>query len=708
MATRKGQTPIEIVRKKLASKLALVEATKDEAYDTAVDAFMSLGYGKKEAAVAATQLQKESLAKLRKEILAEAGLDEDFDEEAGADDAAEAPDDELGSDNVEFEDDMSDGEDEGMEDEDPFAEPGDDMDEDDDLEGPDALVEEEDNEMPGDGEVVDEIEVPGGKLTVTFTPSGEGDLEGGLDEGDDLDGELGGGEDFGPEMEEGEDLESEPEMGMEEEVEPVRGPSRRMPELGKKDFGGLERMPQDKALLAARKAERNKILAGVNAAERRQILAEVLSDNEKPKDIGLGDDTARSGDGRGKPSLKSFRMEDSSEHGVAGPGEDGKTMTLQNSGGNSLKSDPDFLYFDVPSGMGVTSLNENAKGTMKLDGAHGDLASQRVDYVDAPVPSEGGENFAEFETPTQLQTTKQRKVTVASSENNGHDLTLDDVMKDGQLRAAFEYLKENKYASSLFAKNSSKDTLKYKVANKICDAYETNGKEPVRIADCEDCGGKFVLSQSAIHDEYCPGCQATIRKAVQLVKESSNADYGDELCEAGPNSVTGDPNGDGGFKTQGKIGGAPKDKNAKDMGLNEGQYEKAAETAALKKTLAETKYEQSRVAEAYRTAAKMVAHEMINASEMEEQVDQMLGEGMTAEAMRLYGDQAVKLAQRTRKSVVAENSVGMQRTASSGLARNFSVASTDAPVDLTSRLANVFTSVRPEDFGEDGRKKNRR
>lgn len=702
MATTKGQKTIEMLKRKVASKLALAEATKSADFDTAVSEYKELGYSTKEAKVAATALQNKYYEEYRKSIIAEAGLaEEDFDVQAEADDDADALDTELEDDDeVTLEDDAPEGEADDM------LEDAEDMDVEEeggfDLDSEEPVLEDE-NDMPGDGNVVEEIQVPGGVLKVVFEPS----------EGSDLDEEFGEGEEVGMDDVDGDidvegaDLDDEvDEFGGEEDVEEVG--SRPVPLMrAERGLGGLA-MPKDK--LAAREAERKRILSAVNAAERKKILAEVLSENEKPKDIGLGDDTARSGDGRGSASVKNFKTENSGDLAVAAPGEEGKSMTMQNSEGNSLKSDPDYLYFDVPTSMPGTVLQqENARGRMKLDGEYGDLAKQSVNFVDAPVPTEGGEDYAEFEVPTQLDTTKQRKVTVASSETEeGQELTLDEVKRDGQLRAAFEFLREKRYASSVFSDNNDERKLRTKVATKDCDAYENNEQE-VRIVECEDCNGRFVLSQRAIQDEYCPGCQATIAKAASLVKESCvdkamwKEEYGEDLCEADGESVTKDPNGDGGFRTQGKEGGAPKDKNARNMGLHEGEYEKVAENEALRKVLADTKYEQTRTAEAYRTAARLAQSGIIEASEIQEQVDQMLSEGMTHEAMRLYGDQASKLAQKTRKAVVAESSVGTRRQASTGLARNFSVAQSDEPVELTTRLANCFSRPNTEDFGDNGR-----
>jgi hypothetical protein len=450
-------------------------------------------------------------------------------------------------------------------------------------------------------------------------------------------------------------------------------------------------MPKDKEkILAAREAERQKIIASVNKAERRKILSEVINDNVVGKDRGLGQDTAHSGDGRGKPSTNPFKMEDSKKLGVGGPGEEGKVTTLQNSAGNSLEDDPNFLYFDVPTSMlGTVLQQENAKGRKRLEGEYGDLVSKSVEFADAPVPTEGGAGFSEFEVPTQLETTKQRKVTVAAKEEA---ITLEDVKKDGNLRAAFEFLKNKKYASKVYSTNNDEKTLRQKVANKDCDAYENN-EEDVRIVECEDCGGRFVLSQSAIHNEYCPGCEATIEKAVQLVKESEvnkemwREDYGDELCEAKGNSVTRDTNGDGGFRTS-------------------GQMEKEAENEALKKVLAEVKVNEARQKEAFRTAARMIEAGLIDASELEEQANLMLTEGMTAEAMRLYGDQAVKLAQRNKKSVTANTEKRLSKQA--GLARNFSVPTQSESADLTKSLANCFSRPNEESWDENGRKLNRR
>jgi len=700
MATTKGQRNSE-ARKKYASKLALAEATKEKDYNDAVEIFKQMNYSEKDAKIAASVLRDKYYAELKRQLAKEAGL-EDLKEEvlpmAGKDDADAAVE-EPEDDHVELEEDLDDDRLEGIEEDAEEVEEPDFGGEGLDLDSEEPVLEDV-NELPGEeGELIEEIDVPGGKLRVVFEPSS----------GEEVEDVSSLEEPFGDDEEFAEDEFRSDEEGLDEE--PLGEPLT-------EDRGeiGEEEMPRDrKALLARREAERQKILASVG---KRKVTAEELYKTDKLNDRHLGDDTARSGDGRESPSLKSFRMEQSQEHGVAGPGEDGKTMTLQGSEGNSLKKDPNYLYFDAPTDMAGTLLQqENARGKMKFEGEYGDLAKQSVTFANAPVPSEGGEkSFGEFETPTQLDTTKQRKVTVASSEDEeGLELTLDEVRSDGQLRAAFEYLTSKKYASNAlrrFKENQNEDKLRQKVANKECDAYEENNEE-VHIVECEDCKGRFVLSRSAIQDEYCPGCQATIAKAVQLVKESEvnrqqwSEDWGEELCEAEGNSVTRDPNGDGGFKTQGKKGGAPKDKNAHDMELNAGEFEKEAENEALKRTLAETSRNAARKTEAYRTAARMVGAGLIDSSDVEEQAETLLDDNMSVEAMKSFCDHAVKLAQRERKSVVAAHSTSMTKTASSGLARNFSMVN-EGPATFGDQLRNLFTAPSVDDFDDKGRRVYRR
>ena len=171
--------------------------------------------------------------------------------------------------------------------------------------------------------------------------------------------------------------------------------------------------------------------------------------------------------------------------------------------------------------------------------------------------------------------------------------------------------------------------------------------------------------------------------------------------------MTRDPNGDGGFKTQGKKGGAPKDKNAHDMELNAGEFEKEAENEALKRTLAETSRNAARKTEAYRTAARMVGAGLIDSSDVEEQAETLLDDNMSVEAMKSFCDHAVKLAQRERKSVVAAHSTSMTKTASSGLARNFSMVN-EGPATFGDQLRNLFTAPSVDDFDDKGRRVYRR
>ncbi len=685
--------------KRVAAKLDLAEATRDESRKQAEELLEAMDYDDNTKKLVASALESKWQKELRKKILA--GEDAEYEEDANEVD--HEPDDD-GDDSEE-----SEGKEKGR-----FSDTVEEWTEDveDDAEG-DFEIEPESNEFADEFE----NETPGEKsidlregeeLQISIKEdSGEEEilrliLEGPSDSSfDEKFGEEMGDEDLGP-VAPGSELD---DLSLEED-EPLGELNGGLDDelLG----GGKKDMPEDMDVEKERFLARRK-------AKRREILQKLANNNnEDPVSRGFGEDTAHSGDGRGTASTKPFTMEDGLM--VAGPGEDGKTVNLQNDGGNSLKSDPEFDFFDVPTENEEFLLNRNARGTMGFEGQYGDLLKQDIESADQRIPTEGGEDFLEFDVPTQLdKITKQRKGIVAKNQGTKKTLTAEKL--NIFLEQKREDLIKKEYGKKVFAENYKKENILKKIALNECDAIEGNN-DPVQAVQCDECNTLVVLSTKAQDEGYCPACAAIDEEAKRIArealaknkpaKEASMADYGNELCKDERGE---DPNGDGGFRTQGKVGKAPKKQNARDMELDKGQFEnKEAAIEKLSNALREEKTKMARVAAAYDAASSMADAGLIKAAEIKDQVAKFMQGDMTVHAIKNFEETAVLFANDQQKKRIAEASVSrsMQKTSGSeGLTQMYDIKTDPKPVNTTEMLKNVFSVLKEDDFDEYGRKKIR-
>jgi hypothetical protein len=469
------------------------------------------------------------------------------------------------------------------------------------------------------------------------------------------------------------------------------------------------------------------------ASTRAQRKVAAVED-VKPKNRNLGEDTAYSGDGRGKPTKKPFKMEQGLN--VAGPNQEGKTMRLQGDGSNPLYVDPEVDFFAVPTNMPDHIWNDKARKVMKLEGEHGDLVKQKVDGAVQNIPTEGGADFMEFELPTQLDYTKIRNPKVAQllddyvEENDLEDDELDEPILDEDLEddelnepildedlendeldepildedlendellddeglesfsGTRKRLIASKVGPKLYKENYNEKQVAKKIASRTCDAYEGN-TDLVELVDCNTCGARLVLSQKAQADGYCPSCAAIDEKAKELVAqqkkaELNKADYGDEFAEDKRGE---DINGDGGFRTKQNV-------NVTENEESEG-FATTAEIDYLRKALAEEKVRSARLAASTKAAVRMAERSIINETDIENKIDEFMGSGMTVPAIQNFERTMLQIA--SKKQVSSSTVKTTKQAGVSGLTSIPVMAEDRNPVDLTHTLRNLFVGGMPSD-----------
>lgn len=572
------------------------------------------------------------------------------------------------------------------------------------------IVNEKEFDLSPNEEVV--LDLPGnGEIIVRFNPKGD-------DEEEEMEGEEPG--ELMPVDEAGEagEFGGGGELGGVGEIQFPFG------DVGPEDSLGGEEMSEEKLAHLIKQMQR------LAAAEEK---ADGPNNNVKPNpDKNLGDDTARSGDGRGTATTKPFKTEDAQNGPVADHGKDGATMRLQRDGGNSLKSDPGFQTLKVPTHHGDLLMQDNMNDAMVFSGDYGDLVKQSIDSSDLQIPTEGGAGFPEFELPTQLpETTKQRKTIVAevlasldpedrkvlaellvgeAAESETEAEPLSPV--EAAVSEVAQSLIARGVAREMFAQNENPEVVMRKKANRECDAYANEAQEPVDDWRCEDCGAKVVLCTSAQNDGYCPACATIVKEAQRIVEaELETGDWGDEFCadERGE-----DPNGDGGFRTQDKKGKMPLDKNARDVELRNATFEKEAanEIDYWKRAFAEERVKASRYAQAVKTAAKMYAAGMVEGRDADTAIDgqaqELMAQGLDVHAMKYLEDQVITIAaQRNHERARMARAASTQESPGLMTAIAMRQPAESKSVDIVSELSNVFTRPRLEDWDEDGKNKIR-
>ncbi len=461
--------------------------------------------------------------------------------------------------------------------------------------------------------------------------------------------------------------------GLEPELGPEMGPELE-PEMGPEIGGGLElgsdigsdpEIPEEVSIqMAAEKLTEEK--KAERSAARRKLLV-TAAEQSKPEDIDpstekkLGDDTSSGG--------TAFTMEDGTL-GVANPGEKGDTLTLDNSDGNTLAGDPGFAPNEIYTKSPNLLQNEGAKSVQSYEGGKDDAFNRSIEgeETEDKLPTQGdtdlwwgAKNLLEFDVPTQMpETTGDRKTTVASKECSG------------------------------------------------C----TNTAELTVVA-CGDCDSELAVCPKCISEDYCPVCATAAKMGIENVREATGpnwkmfcTDPKDEK-EVVKDDRGDDPNGDGGFRTKDKDGGVPKDKNARELKVDAGDYEEKVQLhkkcSALERTVQEQNWKLAKMLAAAKTAGTMIAVGQLSPEHIENQIGAFMEDDMNVAALESLRHMIAQVASDRRNDRLADIEARMtkeaQRSPVTPSHVGFNINPTqvpEGPKQLTDELDGIFTAYRPE------------
>lgn len=394
-------------------------------------------------------------------------------------------------------------------------------------------------------------------------------------------------------------------------------------------------------------------------ASRREIVASIIKkaaeEDIKPKNRNLGNDTSS----QGKPFVK-----EEASRGVANPGLKGEKMTLDNSAGNSLLSNPNFTPNTVPTvNPEMIANNPDAFDIDKFTSGNSGLFTQKMEGTLNEIPTMGdtddlwgSKNMINgFELPSQLDSTQDRRTNVLASK-----------------------------------------TVE-------CQRCHNEDDLPISIVKCDDCGSSFTICSGCIEDETleCPVCASQSEENIKVAAGPNWSAYcktpqdRSEICE--DNRGNGDTNNDGAFRV----------KRTEDDDEGDGNYD--LEVNASKKTQELTRENQelklalAKFAKAVETATVMAYGETIDVTEIPSQVSKFMEDSHTSAAGLEYIKQtAASIAKKNSQTKLSsvENKMNKNAGANKIMPSSFNLGFNPNPSqerayntisDMKEALKSVFT-----------------
>ncbi len=407
--------------------------------------------------------------------------------------------------------------------------------------------------------------------------------------------------------------------------------------------------PMDEKKLAQRKAQREAILAKATRT---------AGEEEKPKDRGLGKDTSHNG--------KPFQFGSDAQY----KGEDKyPSMTLENSDGNSLRDqNPQFAKQDIPTNNPENLQLQSAYNATKKEGSPDGTLDYDVDFSPLDnIPSGEDGREGDFEVPTQMPDHLNRKTTVAK-----------------------------------------------RIVE--CMGCTNPDKAPVIACQCQDCNHRVAICNTCVSDEYCPYCEGArtaekkeeadneidmddpemsgtvdmtnvkdklegLTPKAKKSKASLMVDDKDEEKGDGPR-LNVQPNGDG-FDHKPKDG--PKDEGdfLGDQGRNEGEPGGSKEAQIYR----------SRLKTAYAVSTRLALAGAIEVSDVENNVDLWMSDGLSARSMLNQGATMLRVTQSASERVADKhNEKGRQVTAGLNINPAVNGSASGATVDLQNALRGLWST----------------
>jgi hypothetical protein len=246
--------------------------------------------------------------------------------------------------------------------------------------------------------------------------------------------------------------------------------------------------------------------------------------------------------------------------------------------------------------------------------------------------------------------------------------------------------------------------------------------EPVQ---CRECGIVYAMCEGCLEHNYCPTCglpdgreaQAQINYDLYCGTAKDRSEICDDI------RGDGDVNGDGGFRSTDKMGGQPKKQDARNMKVDEGEFEAReaaikAENMQIKAQNERLQVEMARLAKAAEVTLQMVDNGQVSAAEGITKIDEFFSSDMDVPALESLRKIASGLPKQQHQQRLAEVQTGMTREAgvlpiqSVGMSYNPNPSmGSMGSENLASVLTEVLSSHLPKDSDfdpETGTKLNRR
>ena len=559
--------------------------------------------------------------------------------------------------------DKEDNEEDNVEDEVEFSEPDEDSEQEEKpLEKKPPFLEEKIEEKTpaselGMGELEEEISSPKDK---TGFPSEEEEEE---EEEEEIVDKTLSPEDVEPSLEGLEPLEEETEVSLEPGQEEVVIELPGGQQISLKLLDNLAQPSKEENIMAAkksvqdRKAQRREVIAKIIREAAEQAETEQIKPGSQPgAHKNLGNDTSS----QGKP----YVMEDAT-HGIANSGLKSEKMTLENSEGNSLLSNPNFSDNTVPTvNPELLANNPNAFSNSQFSDAQSGLFTKKIEETEDKLPTMGNKDVLwgskdmqmGFELPTQLDSTQQRRTNVLAGK---------------------------------------------KVE---CAGCYNEDDSPLSVVKCGECGQQYVLCSHCVEDDECPFCASN----QENVKEAAGPNWEaycktpkdkQEVCK--DNRGDGDLNNDGGFRV----------KRTEDDDMSEGNYDLEVNASIrvkqLEKENQELQLTLAKFAKAVETATIMAYGETIDVTDIPAKVSQFMADKATNAAGLEHVKQTVAaLVKKNHQTRLSNFEKGMKKGASApkinpvGFGYNpnpLQDRPNEAISDMREALKNVFTYPRKAD-----------
>lgn len=364
----------------------------------------------------------------------------------------------------------------------------------------------------------------------------------------------------------------------------------------------------------------------ISMSNKQKAGREVRAADEqvKPKDRGLGSDTSHGG--------KPFQYAADAQY----QGEDKRPgMTLEDSAGNSLRDqNPTFADATVPAKNPEKLQLKNSYKTFKYEGSDGDIEYDMSSEV-FEIPSAGEKAGGEFEVPTQMTSTLDRKTTVATLKSN-----VERIAGNGE-----EATDDSDYVTAnndeLYVTSDNRTVGRDEFEEHVIDTLVASGmteKEVLAMSFAEglELYGNIVEQRTAASNAMGDITRAHAERQARINKLASDIKV--EIA-----------------------GGAEEEPDGTEETIEEALKESRE---AMRDTfIREAELFKKRVKAAYGVTTRLVIAGIINDNEVDNHVDTWLKDNLSVGAMLKQGNFMLRAASKTTDRTVQAGNSGNTRTA---------------------------------------------